>query len=468
MDAQVETFYRQIYADRNVSPEEAGALVEYFTALNPPPDKLVWLRLTAFRLGCEFLSDEGDHDQNVAILRAITALIHSLETTCMVPKVPEGKAEYDAEKTEAFFKDVFSDLSVDHEEKAGLQAFFQANIPPQDSLVTMRNAAFKSAVDSLSADREANVALLRCINVVVHNFEMACFLPKEYHLKKTFNLDVGLSDAVQEMWNLDVNRLTPNADYTINVQEGKKPYWKGDHADEPLFTRVDRQALQRPTYRTFIALLDNYKSHTGQAEQVTSQERREMDAFLKAILQTAPMQYCHQYLLANCKHTDIPSDLGEFQKLLYKIWFEMYRRGGREKDSSGFEHVFVGEVKDGKVSGMHNWVQLYLEEKKGELDYRGYVVPKSRSQAETNSDDHLLSLQFAWNGVEKFVGTSFLGVSPEFEVAVYTTCFLMGEEENDITLDTGTGDVFDLKIRCYKMARDKIGTAFPEATAHYD
>jgi predicted Rdx family selenoprotein len=44
----------------------------------------------------------------------------------------------------------------------------------------------------------------------------------------------------------------------------------------------------------------------------------------------------------------------------------------------------------------------------------------------------------------------------------------MGEEENDVSLDTGTGDVFDLKIRCYKMANDKVGTAFPEAMAHYD
>jgi len=79
----------------------------------------------------------------------------------------------------------------------------------------------------------------------------------------------------------------------------------------------------------------------------------------------------------------------------------------------------------------------------------------------------VLTLQFRWHGIEKFVGTSFIGVSPEFEFAVYTTCFLLGSEENDISLKTGT-DEFKLNIRCYKIAHDKIGTAFPEANAHFD
>ncbi len=289
--------------------------------------------------------------------------------------------------------------------------------------------------------------------------------PKEYTLKESFDLDVCLSDAVQEMWKLDANRLTPNADYTINVQEGKKPYHKGDNADEPLFSEVDAQVFQRPTYRAFIALLDNYNSTTGESEQITGAERQEVKAFLTAILQTPPMQYCHQYLRAK-KGNEIPSSLSEFQDLLYNIWFDLYRRE-TSSDSSGFEHVFVGEIKDDKVSGMHNWIQFYLQEKRGNLDYRGYIKPRGSTEASANSDDHILTLQFDWNGVEKFVGTSFIGVSPEFEMAIYTTCFLLGEEENDVKLETGT-DVFDLKIRCYRMAGDKIGTAFPEATAHYD
>lgn len=82
MDAQVEDFYRNVLTDLKVDQEESQELVDYFSKLNPPPDKLVWLRATAFRLGCDFLSE--DQDQNVALLRAINAIVHSLESTCML------------------------------------------------------------------------------------------------------------------------------------------------------------------------------------------------------------------------------------------------------------------------------------------------------------------------------------------------------------------------------------------------
>ena len=42
-------------------------------------------------------------------------------------------------------------------------------------------------------------------------------------------------------------------------------------------------------------------------------------------------------------------------------------------DSSGFEHVFVGESRQKEVIGFHNWIQFYLQEEKGLVDYQGYI-----------------------------------------------------------------------------------------------
>ena len=125
------------------------------------------------------------------------------------------------------------------------------------------------------------------------------------------------------------------------------------------------------------------------------------------------------------------------------------------------------DVQDGKISGFHNWIQLYLEEKAGNIDYRGYIKPRGGNEAQTNDDDQLLTIQFTWKGVEKSVGSSFIGTSPEFEFALYTMCFLVGEEENEVTITTDR-DQFEVLIKCFKMARDKVGTSFPEIKSHYD
>eukprot|EP00898_Chlorokybus_atmophyticus_P008560 jgi/Chlat1/8705/Chrsp88S08073 len=267
----------------------------------------------------------------------------------------------------------------------------------------------------------------------------------------------SLSAACTRLWDLDMNRLTPNRDYTINVGGQRRRMDTEDYADEKLFVSVEPSVFQRPTYRTFYALLDNYEAATGREETVSQQELHEDKQFLDAIMQTAPMQYCHK-LLAQMNISDADSEA--FKQQLNDIWFKMYRRG-TWNDSSGFEHVFLGEQDRGEVKGCHNWIQIYLLEQKNLLDYRGYIVPNKRGGSRDDppdGDEQLLTIQFSWNGQTKAISTSFIGVSPEFEVALYTLCFLAGQEQNYV--DIGP---YQVQVRCYSIAKGQIGTAFAEA-----
>ena len=52
----------------------------------------------------------------------------------------------------------------------------------------------------------------------------------------------------------------------------------------------------------------------------------------------------------------------------------------------------------------------------------------------------------------------FVGVSPEFEIALYTMCFHLGSDKNDLVL----GD-YDVRVKVYKFAGGRfLAAAYPE------
>lgn len=267
-----------------------------------------------------------------------------------------------------------------------------------------------------------------------------------------------LSLACQKLWQLDENRLEPGRDYGINVQGGKKVYWEEDAAQQKLFLGVSKHVWQKRTFVIFYNLLDNYERETGIKETVTAREKQETFDFLDAVMETKPMQYVHNYLVKKGK---APDNVQEFKQFLLNMWFFFYRREG-ELDSSGFEHVFVGEVEKGKVVGLHNWIQFYIEEAKGNLDYRGYIHPRRRGcmHRAPDGNERLLTVQLAWGKELKPCSTMFIGTSPEFEMAIYTLCFHAGKEENRIDLLE-----YDLNIKCFRIHSkygDKVAGCFPE------
>ncbi|WIA15329.1 hypothetical protein OEZ85_001995 [Tetradesmus obliquus] len=274
-----------------------------------------------------------------------------------------------------------------------------------------------------------------------------------------------LSAAVKKLWELDDNRLEPGKDYDIDVQAGKQMHSVGDTAATRLFAKVSDQVWQRKTFLIFYHLLDNYASATGTAEEVTACERKETADFLEAVMDTRPMRYCHALLVAM---NLAPADEEGFKRMLHQMWFELYNRDG-SRDSSGFEHVFVGEhdTSDVAVSGFHNWVTFWIEERKGALDYRGFLLGRRRQDsAKVDDADRVLSVQFDWQGQRKPVTTLLVGTSPEFELAMYTLCFVAGAERNTVVLDD-----YEVVIRCHRIRSkfgDKVGSCFPELVRELD
>ncbi|WOK98703.1 poly(U)-specific endoribonuclease-B-like [Canna indica] len=266
-----------------------------------------------------------------------------------------------------------------------------------------------------------------------------------------------LSKACNRLWELDLNRLSPGKDYEIDYGRGKKVYQEGDMAAGSLFTWLSDTVLRQPTYARFCSLLDNYNPDEGCREVVSAEEKHEQTAFIEEISRTAPIKYLFSYLVAK---EIIPENYEQFKRMMNSLWFNLYGRGGVSGSSSAFEHVFVGEIKrrQGKeVSGFHNWIQFYLEEANGRVDYQGYIFPRRRGQT-PDSETQLLTIQFEWNGILKSVSSTLVGVSPEFEVALYTLCFFLGGEDNHVELGP-----YSVNIKCYRLGNDKIGSAFPVA-----
>jgi len=188
-----------------------------------------------------------------------------------------------------------------------------------------------------------------------------------------------------------------------------------------------RKLESTPTIDLFFKLLDNYTPELGITETVNQQEKREIDRFIDEICKTDPIKYCFNYIVAKGK---IRNDWAFFKKELYNIWFRGYYRKA-VNDTSAFEHVFVGEVKENNdgVIGFHNWITIYKEEQKGNFNYRGWIPPRrdAKYSDKPDQDSFAISIKFDWKGIEKPVTTCLIGTSPECEIAMYTLMFYFSE-----------------------------------------
>ncbi|XP_059185916.1 uridylate-specific endoribonuclease A [Centropristis striata] len=232
---------------------------------------------------------------------------------------------------------------------------------------------------------------------------------------------------------------------------------KDDLASKPLFRFVNEEALfSRPTYAAFLAVLDNYNRMTGTAEDFSPQQLAEQEAFVKETMSNTELG---RELFAFFYTKGVYASEEDFLYDLKMMWFGLYSRNNNKMDSSGFEHIFAGEIKGGKVSGFHNWIQFYLLEKRGKLNYYSHSF-----NGPWVSYPDVMGMQFMWEGYYKQVGSAVIGCSPEFDFALYSLCYItrpgkqcrlsLGGKE--LIIQTYTWDK-----TLYGDGKKFIGSAFP-------
>ncbi|XP_068226062.1 uridylate-specific endoribonuclease-like [Palaemon carinicauda] len=225
--------------------------------------------------------------------------------------------------------------------------------------------------------------------------------------------DADLRELTENLLSIDVNNVG-NCITVDHQGHGSS----GDLASRPYFSKVPAEILSRPTYAALIKLQDNYIPDVYKAEVSNPEEEAEQEAFLDAIMATEVMALAQAFIIEKQLY------FGSLRQKMKEIWFDFYSRGSKSvAGSSGFEHTFVGEIKQGEVSGLHNWVYFYNEEKDGNLDYEGWS-----KIVDLNGLGEIIENHFHWLNVPKRIGGMFTGTSPEFEIAVYTVCFLARQD----------------------------------------
>ncbi|XP_031709460.1 uridylate-specific endoribonuclease A [Anarrhichthys ocellatus] len=232
---------------------------------------------------------------------------------------------------------------------------------------------------------------------------------------------------------------------------------KKDLSSKPFFRYLNEEALfSRPTYAALLAVLDNYERMTGQTEDFSAQQLAEQEAFLKETISNTELG---RELFAFLYTKGVYASEEEFIQDLKMMWFGLYSRNNNKMDSSGFEHIFAGEIKGGKVSGFHNWIQFYLLEKRGKMNYYSHSF-----NGPWTSYPDVIGMQFMWEGYFKQVGSAVIGCSPEFDFALYSLCYItrpgkqcrlsLGGKE--LIMQTYTWD-----NSSYGDGKKYIGSAFP-------
>ena len=178
----------------------------------------------------------------------------------------------------------------------------------------------------------------------------------------------------------------------------------GRDPDHKVIAEVSIPEAKRETYDLAKALFDNYRLDQTKREETTQVEAREMLALLEAVTDSAPMEEVRRQI---GEQRGQAYSRDAFQTLIFDIWFRQYD-DGRNLDLSGFEHVVVGEQKEGTVSGYHFWYRYYLDDfgllgTGDDIDFSGNRYPRHIA-GEALDIPEVVTLAYRWRAEDHEAG----------------------------------------------------------------
>lgn len=258
----------------------------------------------------------------------------------------------------------------------------------------------------------------------------------------------SIEKAISVLWDLDENRLTPDVDYTLDLQRPTESSKKGVATRRPLFRHFSPDVWTRTTYGKFRHLLERYDPRAISVDTTDD----EAD-FICTIVKTPCLRFVRQWLATHA-HPSVREQ--SFSSLLLKIWFSEHSKRQTLAQATGFQHIFCGEFRRSKgFTGLHNFLSVYLEEAKGTLHYMGYRKSSCDVQDTSLQKQRMLEIRFRLHGRQKRLSSMFFGVSPEFEVGLYSLMILA--RKSNVTTSFGS-----YRVSVKAVAKHgKVITAFP-------
>ncbi|XP_037732770.1 poly(U)-specific endoribonuclease homolog [Drosophila subpulchrella] len=247
--------------------------------------------------------------------------------------------------------------------------------------------------------------------------------------------------------------------YKVNLQGKTTPGAHDDRAPRSLF-ELHQDLLTKDANSTtalLMRLFDNYELDVAVAEHPTPEHIEEQHNFLRTVMNTRVMKLTMRYLV---KKDIVSTEYDDQLRLLQELWFTPYSRGRGIVGSSSFEHVFMAEIRDQKVLGLHNWLYFADQEQRGNVDYKGWL-----SHMETGKNNQMvLSVRYTFQNLNKPVTGFFVGTSPELELSLYTACFLTTSEKVPCHIQLGHASVPIVSHGWNWNGMRLIASAYPDSS----